>query len=115
MASQENDASTTSVPLFDQGWGLDGRDFPSLKRTKIDDSFIVSVCILRFSLHYLLTYSYATLTLLIRGNANQMCNLNMFKFFALTRTCMHLKVGLNRKRLGKTENLILTCGLLFFT
>ena len=42
-----------------------------------------------------------------------MCNLNVFKFFALTRTCMHLKVGLNRKRLGKTENLILTCRLLF--
>ena len=42
-----------------------------------------------------------------------MCNINVFKFFALTRTCMHLKVGLNRKRLGKTENLILTCGLLF--
>ena len=33
MASQESDASTTSVPLFDfdQGWGgLDGRDFPSM-------------------------------------------------------------------------------------
>ena len=43
-----------------------------------------------------------------------MCNINVFKFFALTRTCMHLKVGLNRKRLGKIEHLILTCGLLFF-
>ena len=42
------------------------------------------------------------------------CNINVFKFFGLTRTCMHLKGGLNRKRLGKIENLILTCGLLFF-
>ena len=43
-----------------------------------------------------------------------MCNINVFKYFALTRTCMHLKGRLNRKRLGKIENLILTCGLLFF-
>ena len=43
-----------------------------------------------------------------------MCIINVFKFFALTRTCMHLKGRLNRKRLGKIENLILTCGLLFF-
>ena len=42
-----------------------------------------------------------------------MCNLNVLKFFALTRTCMHTKVGLNRKSLGKIENLISTCGLLF--
>ena len=36
MASQESDASTISVPLCDQGLGgLDGRDFPLLKRTPL--------------------------------------------------------------------------------
>ena len=36
MASQESDASTTPVPLLDQGGGgLDGRAFPSLKRTPL--------------------------------------------------------------------------------
>ena len=42
-----------------------------------------------------------------------MGNLNVLKFFTLTRTCMHLKVGLNKNSLGKTENLIFTTGLLF--
>ena len=35
-------------------------------------------------------------------------------FFALTRTCKHLKLGLNRKRLGKIENLIFDMWIIIF-
>ena len=61
IASQESDASTTSVPLFDQGLvGGGGGEGGGVRRKRLPltqahtfshDSFIVSVGILWFSLH----------------------------------------------------------------